>query len=437
MHSKPSLLRSARSALARVKRRGKQFVQSALRVQDAPLTPLWLRYSYDAMILAHSFDFAADDIEKSVTHGRSFARSFDRIKTINWFIPEFEHAAYGGIQTILRFAAHFHRKRNVENRFFVVGSSMSLEKIRKAIGEAFPELQTAAVVRVGSEEDLQNLPAADACVATFWITAYFVLKFSRTKKKFYFIQDWEPLFYPAGSTAAQTEATYSFGFYGIANTKTLKDIYEQQFGGIAEFFNPAIDSTVFYPAAQDARKPARVFFYARPGHPRNAFELGIAALKRVKMQCGSEVEIVSAGATWNPKQYGVEGIIENLGLMSYQETAELYRKCDIGLLLMFTRHPSYIPFELMASGCAVVSSINPSTAWLMQDGVNCRLAHASASSLSNVVVMLVQDSHGRTALQQAGLRLVREYANWEPQIEKIYDFMCHPESSSQRLGGIS
>jgi hypothetical protein len=42
--------------------------------------------------------------------------------------------------------------------------------------------------------------------------------------------------------------------------------------------------------------------------------------------------------------------VENLGLLDYRQTADLYRTCHAGAVLMLTRHPSYIPLELMASG---------------------------------------------------------------------------------------
>ena len=71
-----------------------------------------------------------------------------------------------------------------------------------------------------------------------------------------------------------------------------------------------------------------------------------------------------------------------LGLLSYTQAAELYRTCDAGLVLMFARHPSYSPLELMASGCVVATNRNPATQWLLRDRENCLLAQPSATCLS-------------------------------------------------------
>ncbi len=59
---------------------------------------------------------------------------------------------------------------------------------------------------------LDDLPASDVAICTFWVSAYFLLKFNKTKRKYYFIQDYEPLFYPGGATFALAESTYRFGF---------------------------------------------------------------------------------------------------------------------------------------------------------------------------------------------------------------------------------
>src|SRR4029077_338146 len=97
-----------------------------------------------------------------------------------------------------------------------------------------------------------------------------------TGYKFYFIQDFEPAFYPAGSTFARAELTYRFGFYGIANTVSLRQMYETSYNGIAHHFTPCVDRSIFFPPpAERPASPIRLFYYARPGIPRNGFELAI------------------------------------------------------------------------------------------------------------------------------------------------------------------
>ena len=230
----------------------------------------------------------------------------------------------------------------------------------------------------------QSIPAADHSFATLWTTAYVLQKVRNTGLKFYFIQDWEPLFYPAGSTSAQAELTYNFGFYGITNTRTLRRLYEEEHGGTAAHFAPQVDPNVFngHPL-RPAGGPLRLFFYGRPGHARNGFELAAAALKDLKSRVGDRVQILCAGAPWNTRDYGLDGVIESLGLLDYRATGDLYRSCHMGFVMMMTRHPSYLPFEFMACGGLLVSNDNRANHWLLRDGENCLLAPASGPAASS------------------------------------------------------
>ena len=105
--------------------------------------------------------------------------------------------------------------------------------------------------------------------------------------KYYFVQDYEPLFYPAGTLYALAEATYRLGFAGLVNTPGLEKIY-------AGYDNP---SASFVPAVEvisaDESKPSmrpgapvQVVLYGRPETDRNGFELLAAASRRVKDRLG-------------------------------------------------------------------------------------------------------------------------------------------------------
>jgi glycosyltransferase involved in cell wall biosynthesis len=164
-----------------------------------------------------------------------------------------------------------------------------------------------------------------------------------------------------------------------------------------------------------------VFFYGRPQTPRNAFGLGIAALARLKDRYGDRVDIVCAGENWTPAQFGLAGKVRNLGVLgTLEEVAALYRSCDIGLVFMFSKHPSYQPFEFMASGMATVSNINPATEWLLRDGENCLLTPPLPTPTADRLGRLVSDSELRRSIAAAGLKEVARY-EWDDQIERVWE----------------
>jgi glycosyltransferase involved in cell wall biosynthesis len=382
-----------------------------------------------ARALATLFDFSPAQREASLQLQAANPGSLD-IRSVNWFIPEFTNAGYGGIHTILRLASHLRFHHGIVNRFYYLGTRPA-ESLRASIVQCFPGLEDQVVRPVTSDADLEQLEYADASVATLWTTAYAVLKFQRTRRKFYMLQDYEPLFYPAGTTSAQVEATYRFGFYGLANTQPLREIYEREHGGLACSFTPAVETALFYPAARPLPLPWRVFFYGRPNNPRNAFELGTEALRRVKEHLGKKVQIIAAGEYWRPEDFGLEGVLENQGVLSIRQTAELYRTCDLGLALMFTRHPSYLPLEFMASRCLVVTNRNNATTWLLRDKENCLLSEPSVESLADTIERGLSDASLRERVTHtAHAEIHAKYADWTSQLDKLVDFMRDPHAAA-------
>ena len=393
----------------------------------------WTGYSQEARVFASWLDYSQQEKERSQQVHMDNPGMLD-IRSITWFLPEFQHPYFGGIYTLLRFAEYLKRNKGVEHRFMILGSMDETQAAEK-IASSFPALAGQEVGVVNLYHPIENLEQTDAGIATLWGTAYFLLRFNQTRRKFYFIQDYEPLFYPAGSISAQVEASYRFGYYGIANTPTIRKIYEEQYGGKAEHFLPCVDTEIFYPdksGSSNVPDPLTVFFYARPDHPRNGFELGAQALRLLKQRMGKRVRILAAGGNWKPRDYDLQGVVENLGLLGYRQTADLYRSCQVGLVMMFTRHPSYLPLELMASGCLVVTNLNPATRWLLNDRENCRLSEASATCLADVLEDALVDRDSRERITANATRLIQtSFSNWEQEIEKIYRYMCDPSCASE------
>jgi glycosyltransferase involved in cell wall biosynthesis len=162
--------------------------------------------------------------------------------------------------------------------------------------------------------------------------------------------------------------------------------------------------------------------YTRPQHDRNAFELAIATAKKLKTALGENIEIVSAGSEWDPRDMGVEGIVENKGLLSYEDTAKLYRECNFGLIFMFTKHPSYITLELMASGAIVVTNYNDANEWLLKDGENCIIVEPSPTCIVEKIRHLIDNPEVQRVIRDNAIKAVSS-VDWNSEIEKIYRFI--------------
>ena len=391
---------------------------------------IWTGYARDAAQLAQSVDCDFEALQQQQQHPERVHPEV-RQRVCNWYLPVFDNAFYGGIMTILRLAAHLQESDGVRQRFLICGAC-DQSGVAAKVAQAFPVLALSEVLSLDSAQAIQSIPASDYSVATLWTTAFVLLKVNNTGYKFYMMQDFEPLFYPAGSTYAQAEMTYRFGFFGIANTASIRDIYERDYDGRAVVLRPSVDPTIFYPGSElPATGVKRLFYYARPGTPRNGFELAAVALRLLKQRYGDAVDIVCAGADWKPEDFGLGGVVRSVGLLPYAKTADLYRSCHVGLVMMMTKHPSYLPFELMACGTLVVSNANLANTWFLKDGKNCLLSPATASCLAETLGRALDDYAALAPLRQAAAKEVRkDYGGWDQTMASVAAFMHSPDCTS-------
>lgn len=239
------------------------------------------------------------------------------------------------------------------------------------------------------------------------------------------------MFYPAGSLYALTEETYRLGLYGLCNTERLRNIYADEYDGTGYGFMPAVQSNVFH---ADGRRPlehdgpARVFVYARPGHWRNCWELAGLALDEVKRRYGDGVHLVTAGSWAGAEDLG-RGI-DHRGLLDYRDTGDLYRTCDVGVALTLSKHPSYLPLELLACGVPVVAFDNPAGDWILEHEGNSLRCPRTVDGLADAISRLVEDQALRARLSTRGLESISaRHSDWHAALGGIHDFLVDPESA--------
>lgn len=382
---------------------------------DDPLDPL------DRDVAAGKLDATVEDLEANAETIIAWeAADAHQIRSMQWLIPWFHNPRGGGVATVLRFADHFTRKHGVENRFCVFDrrGADDAADIAGKLARAHSSLAGAPVLPGGAA-----LPSCDAALATAWPSVYPLLRLRSARAKFFFVQDFEPAFYPAGAGSAALEQAARLGFPGIVNTPGLAEVY-RSYGSSAIAFTPAVDPVRFHPPAHPRpATPVRIVFYGRPSTPRNAFALGLAALAQVKQRRGDEVEIVAVGEDWHPGQFGVADVLENRGAVEDLDAlAELYRSCEVGLVLQVTPHPSYQPLELMACGVATVALENPHTRWLLRHDVNALVAAPVPSAVAAQLELVIDDAGLRERIGAAGADTVAA-TTWEAEMERVWGAM--------------
>lgn len=193
------------------------------------------------------------------------------------------------------------------------------------------------------EEGMQD---AHAVVATSWGTAYPVFNSRCTGKRFYFVQDFEPYFYPVGTLSLLAENTYHMGFHAITAGRWLAQKLSAEFGMSADSFEFGSDTSRYH--RLQGSKRSGIVFYARPEAPRRGFELGMMAIQAFAAR-RPEINIHFYG----DKMGRLPFRFVDHGRVAPDELNQIYNLCHAGLSLSLT-NVSLVPHEMLAAGCIPV-----------------------------------------------------------------------------------
>lgn len=330
----------------------------------------------------------------------------DVLKKIYWVIPPFENPNFGGPMSIFRLARAFDIAGYYPH-FLKAGHGGVSKRQIESIGLEFSKFELDSF---DSPEGLQSQPPAFAAFATFWTTAYQVASMGNVIHRGYLIQDWEPGFYPAGSLSSMAKGTYRLGLTHVVNTESLARIIDEYSGSLAISFLPTVDKDLFKFDLSRVERPKQVVAYWRPTHNRNCSEIILETIKLVHdLDPEITINLVGEAVALPKSSISKSSRIKLMGVLTPAETARLYSRCRAGITLMDTPHPSYLPFELMASGAIPVSTYNPATSWLLKNNHNALIAEAGPRELARCVVFAMQDLH---YLDDGIAQTIKSLPNW-------------------------
>ena len=243
---------------------------------------------------------------------------------------------------------------------------------------------------------------AHLVVATGWPTAYAVFNARCAGKRFYFVQDFEPFFYPVGSTSSLAEMTYRMGMHGISIGSCYADKLSSEFGMIVDTFDYGCDVSQ-YRCLPNARRSG-IVFYARRDNARRGFELGLMALELFAKR-RPEVEIHIYGDRIGKQSFP----FTEHGRIAPSRINEIYNRCYAGLSLSFT-NVSLVALEMLAAGCIpVVNDTVQVRADLKSDFVAYAQPYPQAISAQLEAVIDAADFEARSQAASSSVRSI----TWE------------------------
>jgi glycosyltransferase involved in cell wall biosynthesis len=238
---------------------------------------------------------------------------------------------------------------------YVNGKHGEIGSVRTIMGDSYPNIKAAESMQwLEPGKELENI---DGIFATSWETAYASYVLKSSAKRFYFVQDFEPYFYPVGGMSTLAENTYKMGFYGITAGGWLKKKLANDYQMESDYYNFGSDEKIYKYTNNGIRN--EIFYYARPYTERRGFEVGILALD-IFHRTHPEYAINIVG--WDVSGYYIPFPYKNLKTLEINQLSDLYNRCVAGLVLSYT-NMSLLPLELL--GCGTIPVVN--------DGENNRL----------------------------------------------------------------
>lgn len=300
-------------------------------------------------------------------------------KRINILIPSLnKDKVFGGIATAMKFFNSIDDDK-IAKRIIVTDTDIKKEDLENYAEyiEVNCQESSEAKYQIIDIHDPNNcnleVDKGDIFLATAWWTAYIiepVIKWQKDyyqqdfKSLLYFIQDYEPYFYPWGSRYALAESTYHMDVPTIAifNSTELKEFMMNRGYKFKKSysFDPILNDQLKKHLLNDKDLPRKkqIICYGRPSVCRNAFEVLCDALIIAfeNRKDAKEWELISMGED----HYDVlikEGLVlKPVGKLSLDEYAKKMEEAYMGISLMISPHPSYPPLEMSTFGVKTITN---------------------------------------------------------------------------------
>lgn len=208
-------------------------------------------------------------------------------------------------------------------------------------------------VRAEVRDARAGISGVDAVVASSWESAHVVLSCgARPVHRLYFIQDYEPYFYPRGSEYELAAMTYRFPFRRIALGEMVAGCLRSELGQEADVVPFGCDTVTYRPPETEAPRSG-VVLYAKPDVGRRGFLLARLALERFhRAHPDQEIHVYGARPT------GLQFPVSYHGNLAPAELNELYGRVVAGLAMSFT-NISLVAEEMLAAGVVPVVNDSP------------------------------------------------------------------------------
>lgn len=266
----------------------------------------------------------------------------------------------------------------------------------------------APVVHIKTKNDylFNNI---DILFATFWTTCAY-LDHIEAKRKLYFVQSDERLFYDALSVKEKVHNTYLLPIEFVTISNWITEMLGREFSKSATTIPNGIDASVFYPREPlETKNRLRVLIEGPIDVPFKGMMEAYAAIE--SLDC--EIWIVSSSGS-PAKHWRYDRFFQ---AVSQEEMASIYSSCDILLKMSRVESFSFPPLEAMACGCAVVVAKVDGAIEYLEHNVNALvLEKNNINQAKDAVATLLKNDSLRNTLIEGGYETAKKW-KWESSFQ--------------------
>lgn len=233
----------------------------------------------------------------------------------------------------------------------------------------------------------------------------------------YYVQDYEPLFFEAGSynwrTARESYQLIPSAML-FAKTHWIANTVRSEHGVHVHKVVPSIDHGVYRPRPKPASFPIRLSAMIRPKTPRRGAERTMRVLSRLAAGFGSDVQIQLFGCEDDERQFAVlerNFDYRSHGVLKRAEVAALLAQSDLFLDLSDYQAFGRTGLEAMACGCAAVLPLSGGADEYAIDGVNALVVDTQDEEMCRERIAALLRAPAQLAkMQVAGLVTASRYS---------------------------
>lgn len=195
--------------------------------------------------------------------------------------------------------------------------------------------------------------SSDIWIATLWETAYLIKNLPGYKM--YFVQDYEPYFYPYGDRSFLAKRSYQLGLHMVSLGSWCAEMIQKecQLESPLDQINFPVDVEHYKLKTRDftkypAKKSLNLAVYTKFNSPRRApINLQLVLYNTEKLLAQKNITLNINYFGTNKNETFING--KNLGKLTKQQLRELYYQADFGIAPSMTNF-SLVPFEMMSCG---------------------------------------------------------------------------------------